>query len=44
MQLDLDPSSAALSMLIPGTVALTDQTLKSQSARPVQELWDIFCE
>jgi hypothetical protein len=38
----MNPSSGALSGLVPGTSALTDQTLKSQSARPIQELWNIF--
>jgi hypothetical protein len=44
MKLEFDPCSAALSGLIPGTAAFTNQTLKSQFPSPVQKLWNVFRE
>jgi hypothetical protein len=44
MELNLDPRSAALSGLISGTAAFTNQTLKPESASPVQKPWNVFCK
>jgi hypothetical protein len=44
VELHLDPRSASLSCLVPGTAALTNQTFKSKFASPFQKLWDVFCE
>ena len=44
MELDFDPCSGALSGLIPGTAAFTNQTFKPEFVSPVQKLWNVFRE